>query len=332
MRIRPWLVTSLALFATPGVLSTASASSIPSAQDSSELATQDASAPAAQNPSVPSAQPDGLRALDGEWIFVEDRTEGRASEQQQPSMSAKVTLRVEKDAFILVRRDGEVRMALDGSATDIAGRSPGSVSRYRGGWKDGAFTYEIEMLRAPENTRTGVIRTQLRLTSEGLIADVAVDPPTGFTSVALYKRADNIALPTPAKAVIADMAWLAGAWVGTRGTAGTTSIEERWSPPLGGAMLGVSRTVSRDRMVGFEFLRVVERDGGLVYVAQPGGKSPTEFVLTEVSGTRAVFENPRHDFPQRITYERSDEGALTASIGFARGGRPQRFEFKREGS
>jgi hypothetical protein len=84
-------------------------------------------------------------------------------------------------------------------------------------------------------------------------------------------------------------------------------------------------------MTAFEFLRIVECDGGLVYVAQPGGRAPTEFVLTEASKTRAVFENPRHDSPQRIVYEISAEGALTASIGFSKGGRPQRFEFRREG-
>ena len=82
-------------------------------------------------------------------------------------------------------------------------------------------------------------------------------------------------------------------------------------------------------MVAFEFLRIVEKEGGLVYVAQPGGKSPTEFVLTELNSNRAVFDNPRHDFPQRIVYELSGE-SLTASIGFVNGGRPQQFEFSRE--
>ena len=85
-------------------------------------------------------------------------------------------------------------------------------------------------------------------------------------------------------------------------------------------------------MVAFEYLRIVERDGGLVYVAQPGGTPPTEFVLTEKGTTRAVFENPRHDSPQRIVYELSAEDSLSASIGFAKGGRPQRFEFTREGN
>ena len=94
-------------------------------------------------------------------------------------------------------------------------------------------------------------------------------------------------------------------------------------------MLGVSRTVKGDKMVAFEYLRIVERDGGLVYVAQPGGRAPTEFVLTKLDNKRAVFVNPRHDYPQRIVYQLAKEGALTASIGFAKG-RLQSYKYKRE--
>src|SRR5262245_43253856 len=39
-------------------------------------ATLASSAASAQVSSAPSTQPDGLRALDGEWLFIEDRTEG----------------------------------------------------------------------------------------------------------------------------------------------------------------------------------------------------------------------------------------------------------------
>ena len=302
MHLRTGLATALALLATLGASSAASASSARSVQD------------------------DGVRALDGEWIYVEDRTEGRASEEQQPSMGGSVTFRVDEDAVVRVRSDGDIRVPLDGSAPDVEWE--GSVSRYRGAWNDGAFAYESEPVREQGDSRTGgLIRWELRVTDEGLLARVEID--SGWNSVALYRHPEDIALPAPAQAAIGDLAWLAGAWVGTRGK---SSIEERWSPPGGGAMLGVSRTVRGDKMTAFEFLRIVERDGGLVYKAQPGGKPPTEFALTELSGTRAVFENPRHDSPQRIVYELSAEGQLSASIGYAKGGSPQRFEFTREGS
>lgn len=96
-------------------------------------------------------------------------------------------------------------------------------------------------------------------------------------------------------------------------------------------MLAISRTVNRDRISAFEFLRILEREGGLVYIAQPNGAPPTEFVLTEFSSKRAVFENPRHDYPKKIVYELTEKG-MTATIGFTKGGTPRKFEFQRDGS
>ncbi|MEZ5965497.1 MAG: DUF6265 family protein [Planctomycetota bacterium] len=280
-----------------------------------------------------SAQQDGLRALDGEWIYVEDRTEGRALEKLGPPMSVKFSLRAEENAVVLVRGHGsghtDVRVGLDGSITAVTEGQ--KVSRYRGSWKDGAFTYEVDFVRSADAAPDGLIRRTFRVTADGLVVRAASGPAAKSESVALYRHAEDIALPAPAKASIAGLAWLAGAWVGTRGASGTTSIEERWSPPLGGAMLAVSRTVARGRMGAFEYLRIVERDGGLVYVAQPGGGAATEFVLTELSPTRAVFDNPRHDYPKRIVYELSADGRLSATIGFSKGGTPRRFEFEREG-
>jgi uncharacterized protein DUF6265 len=185
-------------------------------------------------------------------------------------------------------------------------------------------------VRAPGQPPDGLIRREFRVTTDGLIVRSNLGSPTEYSSVGLYRHPQDIAMPTPAKATIGDLKWLAGAWVGTRGTDGAIAFEERWSPPLGGAMLATSRTVSREKMSAFEFLRIVERDGGLVYIAQPNGAAPTEFVLTELGASRAVFENPRHDYPKRIAYELSPDGGLGASIGFLKGGTPRRFEFKRE--
>ncbi|MCC6230733.1 MAG: hypothetical protein IT432_16095 [Phycisphaerales bacterium] len=289
--------------------------------------------PLAQVSGAPSTQADDLRALDGEWIYVEDKTEGRALEQLGPPMSSKFSMRVEEGAVVLNGHGSghrDVRIALDGSITEVAEAK--TSSRYRGSWKDGTFEYLVEFVRAPENVSDGSIRSirrNFRATPEGLLVSVVVDPPVVKDSVGLYRHADDIEMPAPAKAAIGDLTWLAGAWVGTRSSG--SSIEERWSPPLGGAMLAVSRTVNTSgKMAAFEYLRVVERDGGLVYIAQPGGKTPTEFVLTELSPTRAVFDNPRHDYPKRIVYEISGEGGLSATIGYTKGGTPRRLEFRPE--
>lgn len=109
---------------------------------------------------------------------------------------------------------------------------------------------------------------------------------------------------------LADIAFMVGHWVGKTGS---TEMEEYWIAPKGGVMLGLHRDAPPGRNAFFEYLRVEERDGVLVYVASPRGSGATEFVLVIVDDRGAVFENREHDFPQRIIYRR-DENRLTARI------------------
>ncbi len=120
------------------------------------------------------------------------------------------------------------------------------------------------------------------------------------------------------------LGWIAGNWTGTMGRA---TMEENWLPAAGGAMLGISRVVAGPRMVAFEFLRIIQRDGEIYYVAQPGGRAATEFKLTSVTATRVVFENPAHDHPKIITYEKSGEGKLVATIEGNERGQHKKQEF-----
>lgn len=129
----------------------------------------------------------------------------------------------------------------------------------------------------------------------------------GAVVLAAGMRAQTV----PVRASISQIAWLAGAWAGG---AGTVALEERWTPPAGGAMLAVSRTVKGDRMVAFEFLRIVERDGTLVYIAQPDGRPPTEFRLSAITADSATFENQAHDFPKVIAYAKRPDGTLEARV------------------
>jgi len=108
---------------------------------------------------------------------------------------------------------------------------------------------------------------------------------------------------------------------------GRAAIEELWLPPAGNSLLGVSRTVAGGRMVAFEFLRIIEKNGETFYVAQPSARPPTEFKLISVTPTKAVFENPSHDFPKVITYELTAPDSLTATISGNE--KKQEFRFQR---
>lgn len=107
-------------------------------------------------------------------------------------------------------------------------------------------------------------------------------------------------------------------------------IEEQWMKPSGGAMLGMNRTVRGGKAVAGEFLRIDVKGTEIVYTALIGTKGETPFKLTTQSDTEVIFENPGHDFPQRIIYRRSVDGGMTARIDGVVNGkeRYQDFPFK----
>lgn len=110
---------------------------------------------------------------------------------------------------------------------------------------------------------------------------------------------------------VADLAWMEGDW---ESAPGAQQVDEHWTHVAGGTLLGVGRTVAKEKTVFFEYLRVETRADGVFYVAQPLGKSPTAFRLVKVEGASAVFENLEHDFPKRIAYRKTAEGELVARI------------------
>lgn len=120
------------------------------------------------------------------------------------------------------------------------------------------------------------------------------------------------------------LAWLAGTW---EGSMGKVDVEEVWMAPKGGAMIGMHRDVAGSKMVGFEYLRIVTKNGKLTYVASPQGGLPTSFPLKEMTEKKVVFENPEHDFPQRIIYWLEKDGALHAKIEGDQGGKPAEMEW-----
>jgi hypothetical protein len=120
---------------------------------------------------------------------------------------------------------------------------------------------------------------------------------------------------------IGQLSWLAGCWSQVHPDG---LIEEQWMKPLGGSMLGMSRTVAGGRTREFEFLRIMMVDGALAYIARPSGQAEAAFPLKTLEDGLVVFENPGHDFPQRVIYRRHAGGSITARIegtidGAARG-------------
>jgi hypothetical protein len=118
-----------------------------------------------------------------------------------------------------------------------------------------------------------------------------------------------------------DVSWMAGCWAADRGG---RQVVEAWIPPAGGTMMGVSRTVVNGKTVEWEFLVIRAGANGLQYVAKPSGQAEATFTATHVSSRQVDFEDPAHDFPQRIIYAR-DGDALTASLAGQMSGQARRL-------
>jgi len=120
------------------------------------------------------------------------------------------------------------------------------------------------------------------------------------------------------------VAWLQGCW---RSTRGETTIEEQWMSPRGGTMLGMGRTVRGSKTLEYELVLIKEQDGRLAYEAHPSGQPSATFMAATASDTSVVFENPTHDFPQRVGYTRKGADALDAWIEGQANGKSRRVDF-----
>lgn len=131
-----------------------------------------------------------------------------------------------------------------------------------------------------------------------------------FTLVLLVKFVSAGKAPMPGSgSAIQRLAWMAGSWAAD--SAGM-HIEEHWTAPSGGMMLGMHRDVARGRAVSFEFLRIEGDSTGVRYLAQPRGHPAFPFPMKSIGDGSVVFENKDHDYPQRILYWLDKDGALHA--------------------
>ena len=130
----------------------------------------------------------------------------------------------------------------------------------------------------------------------------------------------------PARATdIEALDWLSGCWSYDGREPGSGEV---WMPPAGGTMFAISRTVKQSRTIAYEFMHIRTDDSGvLVLVASPSGQATASFRLTEAGDKTVAFENPQHDFPQRILYRR-DGDKLSGRIEGVSNGEPLAIDFK----
>ncbi len=114
------------------------------------------------------------------------------------------------------------------------------------------------------------------------------------------------------ESALEQLGWLSGCWQAEDAEPGSG---EFWTSLAGGTLLGIARTVHRGQTVSYEFMQIRrDADGQVVLGAQPSGREETRFQLQALSAGQAVFENPAHDFPQRVIYKRLGGQHMQARI------------------
>jgi hypothetical protein len=121
---------------------------------------------------------------------------------------------------------------------------------------------------------------------------------------------------------------LAGLWK----SEGNILLFEEWVIQPDSSLLGRGFSVNGNDTIIFEKIRLAQNNGLLTYFAnvseQNQGKE-IAFVLVENAINKWVFENPNHDYPNRIIYTFTSDSTFTSRIENMRGNKQKEFRFKK---
>jgi hypothetical protein len=108
--------------------------------------------------------------------------------------------------------------------------------------------------------------------------------------------------------------WLIGEWQ-NNSTEGNAS--EVWAKKSDSTYFGKSYFVIGKDTVSLETISLEQNGNQLFYiptVKNQNAGQPVKFTLTSSTNNQLIFENPKHDFPQKISYTQITNDSLLAEI------------------
>ncbi|MFY0598849.1 MAG: hypothetical protein JXR03_04200 [Cyclobacteriaceae bacterium] len=99
---------------------------------------------------------------------------------------------------------------------------------------------------------------------------------------------------------LAPLQWMEGRWINELDESFEST--ETWEVVSEFEMKGAGLSAENGDTIFYEALSIVSETSGIYYIANIGD-GDVRFKLTESSENKWTFENPKHDFPQRIIYE-----------------------------
>ena len=146
------------------------------------------------------------------------------------------------------------------------------------------------------------------------------------------KEETTTTTPEPAATKYANLekaSWFLGSWGNTLPDGALT---EHWKKANDSLYLGESYFVTtKGDTVFAETVELTETAGKMAYtvtVPDQNDAKPVRFEMTSITDKQVVFENPAHDYPNKIVYNKTAEDSLAAEISGLKKGKPASEQFR----
>lgn len=164
-------------------------------------------------------------------------------------------------------------------------------------WENLDLNFNVNLIRFKNNTFTNNLLAGLVLSICTILSCIScTDTP-----------------PPPPPKDFSKLSWLLGTWKVNQGT-----YYERWLELNDSTYFGRSFKIYNEAdTFMMETIDLVIRQGEIYYiptVKTQNGNKPVTFNMTSDSPDYFIFENPKHDFPKKITYTPIDKNTAQAII------------------
>jgi hypothetical protein len=108
--------------------------------------------------------------------------------------------------------------------------------------------------------------------------------------------------------------WMLGTW---ENDIEQGKLTETWEKANDSTLNGKSYFIKDKDTLNNETVMLMQKGNDLFYIPTVIGQNnnePVIFKLTKGTATQLVFENPKHDFPQKITYRQITKDSILAEI------------------
>jgi hypothetical protein len=115
--------------------------------------------------------------------------------------------------------------------------------------------------------------------------------------------------------------WFIGTW---ENATNEMTMKEIWKQETDSSFSADSFIIVQKDTVFYEKVDLIQRNDSLFYIVSvknQNNEKPVSFYLTTTNESELVFENQKHDFPNKITYYKITNDSLVATISGLKDGK-----------